>query len=180
VDLGPQALVFTGKMDYRPNVDAIQWFADEILPKVESVCPEASLYVVGQRPHGSLQTLAEQANIHVTGFVTSVQPFLHAAAAYVAPLRMGSGTRLKLLEAMASGCAIVATPAAASGLRDEVHDALVLADGADAFAEAVVRVLQQPALRVELGQRAREAVRIYDWSAIVPRLLAVYTDAAHG
>jgi glycosyltransferase involved in cell wall biosynthesis len=180
VDLGPQALVFTGKMDYRPNVDAIQWFADEILPGVASVCPEASLYVVGQRPHGSLQSLAQQSNIHVTGFVASVQPFLHAAAAYVAPLRMGSGTRLKLLEAMASGCAIVATTAAASGLRANVNEALVLADSADAFADAVVRVLQQPALRAELGSRAREQVRDYDWSAIVPRLLAVYAGASHG
>jgi glycosyltransferase involved in cell wall biosynthesis len=135
---------------------------------------------VGQRPHGSLHALTTQPNIHITGFVASVQPFLHAAAAYVAPLRMGSGTRLKLLEAMASGCAIVATPAAASGLNPELRSALSLAGDADGFARAVVRLLQQPALRAELSRCAREQVHAYDWSAILPRLLAVYDRPFRG
>lgn len=180
VDLGPHALVFTGKMDYRPNVDAVQWFADQVLPRVQGVLPDVTLYIVGQRPHGSLQSLAEQPSIHVTGFVASVQPFLHAAAAYVAPLRMGSGTRLKLLEAMASGCAIVATPAAASGLNGDLLSALALADDPEAFAQAVVSILQQPDLRAQMGRAARQQVCAYDWSAILPRLLAVYADIEHG
>ena len=180
VDLGPHALVFTGKMDYRPNVDAVQWFAEQVLPRVQVVLPDVALYIVGQRPHGSLQTLAEEPSIHVTGFVASVQPFLYAAAAYVAPLRMGSGTRLKLLEAMAAGCAIVATPAAASGLNDDLLGALAIADDAEAFAQAVIRILQQPALREQMGAAAREQVKAYDWSAILPRLLALYAELPHG
>jgi len=180
VDLGPHALVFTGKMDYRPNVDAVQWFAEQVLPGVQAAIPDAALYIVGQRPHGSLQALAEEPSIHVTGFVASVQPFLHAAAAYVAPLRMGSGTRLKLLEAMAAGCAIVATPAAASGLNQDLLDALLLASEPDEFAQAIIRVLEQPDLRARLGEAAREQVKAYDWSAILPRLLAIYSELPHG
>lgn len=180
VELGPNALVFTGKMDYRPNIDAIQWFAEEVFPRVQESIPDVCLYVVGQRPHGSLQALATQPNIHITGFVASVQPFLHAAAAYVAPLRMGSGTRLKLLEAMASGCAIVATPAAASGLNPELRAALALATDADGFALAVIRLLQQPVVRAELSRCAREQVGAYDWSAILPRLFAVYDRTRRG
>ncbi|MFN8379229.1 MAG: glycosyltransferase [Anaerolineae bacterium] len=180
VELGPHALVFTGKMDYRPNVDAVQWFAEQVLPQVVAVIPDVSLYIVGQRPHGSLQTLAEEPSIHVTGFVASVQPFLHAAAAYVAPLRMGSGTRLKLLEAMAAGCAIVATPAAASGLNGDLMGALSLAEDPDTFAQAVIQLLQQPERREQMSHAARELVKAYDWSAILPRLLAVYSEFSHG
>ncbi len=180
LDLGPHALVFTGKMDYRPNIDAMLWFIEQILPRIAAQVPDVALYVVGQRPHGSLQSLAQQPNIHITGFVASVQPFLHAAAAYVAPLRMGSGTRLKLLEAMAAGCAVVATPAAASGLSDDLLGALALAEDADDFADAVLRLLAQPELRASMGRCAKAHVGTYDWSAIMPRLLAVYEEHANG
>lgn len=180
LDLGPHALVFTGKMDYRPNIDAILWFTEQVLPLIEAQIPDVALYVVGQRPHGSLQSLTQKPNIHITGFVTSVQPFLHAAAAYIAPLRMGSGTRLKLLEALAAGCAVVATPEAASGLSQNLLDALVLADKPEAFAEAVRRVVSEPELRAALGRAAREHVREYEWSAILPRLLTVYDELIDG
>lgn len=180
LDLGPHALVFTGKMDYRPNIDAILWFTEQVLPLIEAQIPDITLYVVGQRPHGSLQSLTQKSNIHITGFVASVQPFLHAAAVYVAPLRMGSGTRLKLLEALAAGCAVVATPEAASGLSQNLLDALILADNPDSFAEAVRRIIADPDARAALGRAAREHVREYDWSAIVPQLLAVYDELIDG
>ena len=99
-----------------------------ILPRIRAECPDARLYIVGQKPHASLQTLREDDHVEVTGWVAQVQPFLHAAQVYVAPLRMGSGTRLKILEAMAAGCAVVATSAAVAGLDDEARDALVIAD----------------------------------------------------
>ncbi len=180
LDLGPHALVFTGKMDYRPNIDAVLWFAEQVLPQIEEQVPDVALYVVGQRPHSSLQSLTQQPNIHITGFVTSVQPFLHAAATYVAPLRMGSGTRLKLLEAMAAGCAVVATPAAASGLSGKLVEALILADDAEEFAPAVLRLLADPELRARLGRCAKDNVCEYDWAAILPRLLAVYAGLIDG
>lgn len=175
LDLGGDVLVFTGKMDYRPNVDGARWFADAILPRIHAAVPGARLYVVGQKPHASLQTLCEDEHIEVTGWVPEVQPFLHAAGVYVAPLRMGSGTRLKILEAMAAGCAVVATPVAAAGLHDDARRAIRLAEGEEAFAEAVIALLRQPDRRAELGAQAQAAVRQhYDWGALIPCLLDIY------
>ncbi len=179
VELGDSVLVFTGKMDYRPNVDAMQWFTTAILPKIRTVCPEARLYVVGQKPHASLQGLREDDAIEVTGWVAQVQPFLHAAQVYVAPLRMGSGTRLKILEAMAAGCAVVATSAAVSGLDDQARAALIIADSETDFADGVVRLLQDADQRAKQGQQAQKIVRtLYDWSALIPHLLDIYRDVA--
>jgi glycosyltransferase involved in cell wall biosynthesis len=94
---------------------------------------------------------------------------------------MGSGTRLKILEAMASGCAIVATSVAAAGLNDDVKSALLLADDAQDFAEAVQHLLTQPDIRRDMGQRARQQVAAhYDWSVLIPRLLAAYKETGLG
>jgi polysaccharide biosynthesis protein PslH len=177
LDLGEHVLVFTGKMDYRPNVDGARWFADTILPRIHARVPEARLYVVGQKPHASLQTLCEKDSVEVTGWVPEVQPFLHAAGVYVAPLRMGSGTRLKILEAMAAGCAVVATPIAAAGLNEDARRAIRLAEGEEAFAEAVIDLLRQPERRAALGSQAQAAVRQhYDWGALIPCLLNIYRE----
>lgn len=181
--LGENALVFTGKMDYRPNVDAALWFADEVLPKitVRKHIPDARFYIVGQQPARAVELLTHRPNVTVTGWVESVQPYLHAADVYVAPLRMGSGTRLKVLEAMASGCPIVATSVAASGLILEAKQAMIMADTADTMAEAITNLLRDPAQRRELGESARAIVRQhYDWSVLIPRLLAAYKDSGIG
>ena len=181
VELGGAVLVFTGKMDYRPNVDAMQWFSAAILPKIRAQCPDARLYIVGQKPHASLQTLREDDHVEVTGWVAQVQPFLHAAQVYVAPLRMGSGTRLKILEAMAAGCAVVATSPAAAGLEAEVRDALIIADSETAFADGVTKLLQNPDQRQALGREAQQVVRKhYDWSALIPCLLGIYQEIGLG
>jgi len=169
------ALVFTGKMDYRPNVDAMLWFVEAILPLVHAQMPSVHLYIVGQQPHARLEGLKSNPNITITGKVESVLPYLYGAGVYIAPLRMGSGTRLKLLEAMACGCAIVATTIAASGLGDEVKSAMILADNADMMAENIIGLLHHPQKRGELSAFAREYVRgRYDWSAILPHLVDVY------
>lgn len=171
----PSTLVFTGKMDYRPNVDAMLWFADEILPLIQREMPDTRLIIVGQQPHARLDALRQNPAVTLTGWVDSVLPYLHEAAVYVAPLRMGSGTRLKLLEAMAMGCAIVATNIAAAGLTDEVKHALCIEDEAESFAQAVVDLLRDAPRRDMMGDKAQHAVRAhYDWSAIMPRLFAVY------
>lgn len=164
-------LVFTGKMDYRPNVDAMLWFGEAILPQIA----QAQLTIVGQRPHPRLEVLRQQPNIALTGWVDSVLPYLQHADVYVAPLRMGSGTRLKLLEAMASGCAIVATPTAAAGLSDTARNAMVIAPDTASFAAAIDELLADPAQRDELGSAARAAVRAeYDWPVLIPQFLAIY------
>lgn len=169
--LKPGALVFTGKMDYRPNVDAMLWFSAEILPRISG----AHLYIVGQKPHPRLEGLRSRSDITLTGWVESVLPYLHAANVYVAPLRMGSGTRLKILEAMAAGCAVVATQTAASGLLSSAKDAMIVANTSEEIAQAIIDLLKHPDKRKIIGQAAQQAVRQnYDWSVLIPRLLEAY------
>jgi polysaccharide biosynthesis protein PslH len=176
-DLQQPALVFTGKMDYRPNVDAMLWYASEIMPHLSKINPSVQLYIVGQQPSPAVTALGEQPNITVTGKVPHVTPYLRSAAVYIAPLRMGSGTRLKLLEAMACGCAIVATDTAAAGLSAECRAAMHIAETADAFTHQIAHLLGSPTIRHELGEDARIAVQArYDWSVIAPQLLAVYAE----
>ncbi|MBN2303163.1 MAG: glycosyltransferase [Anaerolineae bacterium] len=175
LDLGDAALVFTGSMSYRPNVDAALWFADTVFPLVREQCPNAKFFVVGSNPHPRLTALRERENIQVTGWVPDVNPFLHAAAVYIVPMRMGSGTRLKLLQAMAAGQAVVSTTSGAQGLTVQDGIELRLADTTPDFAQAVIDLLQHPAQRQTLGKTGAAYVKqYYDWPVIVPKLLDVY------
>ncbi len=181
LDLGANALVFTGKMDYRPNVDAVLWFAQAILPLVRQQVPDARLHVVGQQPHARIESLRGQAGIEITGWVKDVQPYLRGAAVYVAPLRMGSGTRLKLLEAMACGCAVVATTIARSGMKAAANQSMQVSDTPAALAESIVRLLRDPTERRRYGETARAFVRShYDWSVLIPDLLKLYAEPTRG
>jgi glycosyltransferase involved in cell wall biosynthesis len=110
-------LVFSGKMDYRPNIDAVLWFAREIWPLIRRERPETTWAIVGQKPHARLDWVKELPGVTVTGWVEAVQPYLAGAAVYIMPFRLGSGTRLKMIEAMAAGKAIVSTAVGAEGLR---------------------------------------------------------------
>ena len=179
LDLGPAALVFTGSMSYRPNVDAALWFADEVLPRIRAAVPDARFFIVGSQPHARLQPLRERDDVAITGWVPDVKPFLHAAAVFVVPLRMGSGTRLKILQAMAAGRAVVSTTIGAQGLDAQDGIALRLADSAPEFARQVVALLGAPEQRRALGRVGAALVaQQYDWSVIVPRLLAIYRQLA--
>jgi sugar transferase (PEP-CTERM/EpsH1 system associated) len=181
LDLGENVLVFTGKMDYRPNVDAVRWFTSAILPEVQKQVPNAYLYIVGQKPHARVETLRDKNNVAITGWVNDVRPYLHAAKVYVAPLRMGSGTRLKILEAMAAGCAVVATSYAAAGLSAEAHCVMVVADDEAEMANAIVSLLRSPQSRETLGQAARAYVkRHYDWPVLIPKLFDAYREIGLG
>ncbi len=169
------ALVFTGKMDFRPNVDAVLWFAHEILPLIRRQVPDVRFVVVGQKPHARLDVLRDRPDVVLTGFVPDVRPYIRAADVYVAPLRMGSGTRFKLLEAMAMSRPIVSTWIGAEGIAAQDGRHLLLAADPEAFAQAVIGLLQDKARCLELGVKANELVREkYDWSAVIPRLEEVY------
>lgn len=179
-DLGHQALVFTGKMDYRPNIDAMLWFTDEVLPGIRIQKPDATLYIVGQKPHPRITALSA-AHIMVTGQVEDVKPYLYAAAVYIAPLRMGSGTRLKILEAMAAGCAVVATDLAAAGLPPAIRQHLVIASTPTDIHKSIVTLLEKPEQGLTLGKHAQEAVQHdYDWSVLIPNLLTAYEEIGLG
>lgn len=174
--MAENALVFTGKMDFRPNVDAVLWFADQVLPRIRERVPGVRFWVVGQRPHRRLEVLRGNPAIVLTGYVEDTRPYIAGAAVYVAPLRIGGGTRLKILEAMAMEQAVVATHLGAEGYEVEDGRELLLADDAETFAAAVVSLLENPARRATIGQAARRFVEShYDWSVLAPRVEALYT-----
>lgn len=167
-------LLFTGKMDYRPNVDAVLWFADEIFPLIRAQRPQTTLAVVGQKPHARLARLHEMDGITVTGWVESVRPYLAQAAAVIMPFRVGSGTRLKLIEAMAAGKAVVSTHIGAEGFPVENGRHLIMADEPAQFAQAVLALLNSPEKRQALGQEAAVFARQYDWRVVIPQFDAFY------
>ncbi len=167
----PDDLVLTGKMDFRPNVDAALWFAHEVLPLIRREAPKVRFWIVGQKPHARLAPLSAEPGVEVTGWVEDVRPYIAAAAAYVVPLRIGGGTRLKVLEAMAMGKAIVSTTLGCEGFEVVDGQELLIADDPSEFAAAVLRVVRQPELREHLGRAAlRFASSRYDWRTIVPKL----------
>jgi glycosyltransferase involved in cell wall biosynthesis len=172
--LGNCPLVFTGKMDFRPNVDAVIWFCREVLPLVQRDFPSVRLFIVGQSPSRRVISLARNPAVTVTGYVEDVRPYISGALVYVLPLRMGGGTRLKLLEAMAMGKAIVSTSLGCEGF-DVTHGReLVVADDAEEFAHLVVELLRDAQRGERLGKEARRFAERYDWRNIVPKMERVY------
>ena len=168
-------MVFTGKMDFRPHVDAVLWFSREVLPRILLRVPSAHLWIVGKDPHPRLAALAEQPAITVTGWVEDVRPYIAQAAVYVVPLRIGGGTRLKVPEAMAMGKAIVSTTLGCEGFDLLSGEQLVMADTPEEFAAAVIALLHEPERRAQLGEAARQlAAAQYDWGRLVPLLERVY------
>jgi glycosyltransferase involved in cell wall biosynthesis len=158
-------ILFTGAMDWQPNIDAMEYFCAEIWPLVVAVSPEAKLRIVGRNPGERVRKLAS-ASIEVTGTVPDVREHLREAAVFVVPLRIGGGTRLKIYEAMAAGKAVVSTSVGAEGL--DVHHGrdIVLADTPEPFASAVVTLLRDQNLRKKYGSAALELAAKYDWSSI--------------
>jgi sugar transferase (PEP-CTERM/EpsH1 system associated) len=174
-DIPRPALVFTGKMDFRPNVDAAIWFAEEVLPRIRAEFPGAAFAIVGRDPHPLVRRLSQLPGVLVTGYVPDDRPYFSAADVYVVPLRVGGGTRLKVLSAMAMGKAIVSTSLGCEGLGVVHGRELLLGDTPEEFAGHTIRLLQDAGLRQELGRRARQFVEAhYAWSALVPRLEQLY------
>lgn len=172
---GSNDLVFTGKMDFRPNVDAVLWFAQEVLPLIRRESPETRFWVVGKDPHPRLAPLSDDPAVVLTGWVEDVRPYIAAAGVYVIPLRIGGGTRLKVLEAMAMGKVIVSTALGCEGFDLVPDQELVITDAPAEFAAAVVALLNDAERRKRLGRAARRfAGSRYNWRTIVPRLERVY------
>lgn len=172
-------LVFTGSLDWLPNQDAVFYFARQTLPHIRRHIPETSFCVVGRRPSPQLQALATSNDgIWLTGTVDDIRPYLRRATLVVVPLRIGSGTRLKIFEAMAMGKAVVSTSVGAEGLPVTHGENILLADDPEDFARGVTALLEQPDLRRKLGRAARELVeRNYSWSTIADQFEAVLARA---
>jgi sugar transferase (PEP-CTERM/EpsH1 system associated) len=166
-------LVFVGTLSYPPNAEAVLHFCRHIMPLIRAAIPDVHLTVVGQQPPPEVRALAGT-GITVTGTVPDVRPYL-GAAQVVVPLLQGAGTRLKILEALAMGKAVVSTSIGAEGL-DLTHGSeLLIADRDEEFARRTVQLLRNPSLRRALGERGRtRVVRDYDWRRIGGMLEAAY------
>jgi sugar transferase (PEP-CTERM/EpsH1 system associated) len=172
-DPGPH-LVFTGHMDYWPNVDAVQWFAAEVMPRLRARPAAPRFWIVGANPSEAVKRLAALPGVCVTGRVPEVQPYLAHAAACVSPLRMARGIQNKVLEAMAMGRPVVASPQAFEGVRAQAGTHLLVADGAEETARAVTAILD--GRHPKLGAAARRAMEEgYAWKATLSRLDAHLT-----
>jgi polysaccharide biosynthesis protein PslH len=163
------SMVFTGSMDWLPNEDAIIYFASKILPIIQTRLPDVKLSVVGRKPTRKVMALAEtNPALRIVGRVDDIRPYVHEAAAYVVPLRIGGGTRIKIFEAMAMGAAVVSTNIGAEGLPVKHNDNILLADSPEDFAACTVSVLSQPAERDRIGRAARNLVEArFGWSNVV-------------
>jgi sugar transferase (PEP-CTERM/EpsH1 system associated) len=171
----PNSLVFTGSMDWLPNDDAIRYFTREIMPLIKSKVPDVKLTVVGRNPAPALVDLSkEDPSLIITGRVDDVRPYMENAAAYIVPLRIGGGTRLKIFEAMAMEKAVVSTTVGAEGLPLTDGVELLLADEPATFADAVVRVLSDDVQAKALGQRAATVVREnFGWQQVTERIMSI-------
>jgi glycosyltransferase involved in cell wall biosynthesis len=168
-------LIFTGKMDFRPNVDAVLWFGQEVLPLIRKEIPGVRFNVVGRNPHPRLRHLGEESYITLTGYVDDIRPYIAQAGVYVVPLRVGGGTRLKVLEAMSMRKAVVSTSLGCEGIEVTHDQDLVIADEPRVFAKSVVELIEDRKRRRDLGLAARQLVESeHDWRQIAPLLEQVY------
>ena len=175
--VNPNSIVLTGLMRYRPNIDAALYFVQEVFPFVLKERPDSVFTIVGAGPPDEVKQLARE-NVIVTDTVPDVRPYVESAAVIAVPLRMGSGTRLKVLEALSMCKPMVSTAVGCEGI-DVQHDKhLLIADDAESFANAVVELMSDAALCHRLGKAGRElAVEQYSWVSIVEQLEKFYSDS---
>lgn len=172
---GP-AIVFVGALDYGPGGAAVRYFCDEVLPHIHKVMPDLRFLAVGQNPPRSLQALAKRsAGVVLTGRVDDIRPYVAQSKVFVVPLRSGSGTRLKILNAMAMAIPVVSTTIGAEGLDTRHGKNILIADTPEEFGAAVITLLQDLALADSITRNAREFVeQTYSWEVITDKLLSVY------
>lgn len=176
----PFNLVFTGSMDWMPNEDAIIYFVEEILPRISHSIPGVTLTVVGRNPSKRLQSLASaNRQILVTGRVSDVRPYIDRASAYIVPIRVGGGTRLKIYEAMAIGKPVISTTIGAEGLPVRDGEELLIADSAQDFAQAVIRSLTDEAFAAAISEQAQHTVcEQFGWNRAADALAKICEIAA--
>lgn len=160
-------LVFTGSMDWRPNQDAARYFVREILPLVQKAYPAIQCSFVGRSPPPDIKALDKVRGVQITGTVDDVRPYIERAAVYIVPLRVGGGSRLKILEALAMSRAVVSTSVGAEGLDVTNGKNLLLADEPIEFAAAIIKLLEDQSLCKELAAQGRRLVEDhYGWDAV--------------
>jgi sugar transferase (PEP-CTERM/EpsH1 system associated) len=175
------ALIFTGIMDYFPNVDGVVWFCHEILPRIRAVTADVTLTICGARPSAAVRALGRLPGVVVTGKVPDVRPYMAESTVCVVPLRIARGVQNKLLAAMAMGMAVVTTSAASAGVEAKPGRDLFVADDPADFAAAVVKLLRDEGLRRSTNRAARASMEAkYDWDDQLARLDVILADVVAG
>ena len=151
-------LVFTGVVDYPPNEDAVLYFCDAILPLIRARCPNVQFWVVGKYPTESVKAREQRPGVVVTGGVPDVRPYIDAAAVFVCPLRYGTGVKNKILAALSMQKAVVATRISLEGLDLQEDEHILAADEPEAFADQVIRLIEDRELAARLGRTGRDRV----------------------
>jgi polysaccharide biosynthesis protein PslH len=173
-------LVFTGSMDWLPNDDAITYFCKEILPLIWGINSSVKLCVVGKSPSAAVKNLAvNDKRVSVTGRVEDVRPYMARSTVFIVPLRIGGGTRLKILEAMSMRKAIVSTTIGAEGISYSKDD-IVLADTPEDFAQVVCQLINDPSRIISMGEKGRVLVcQKYDWKIVGHTLNTIYNEVIY-
>ena len=176
----PLALVVTGKMSYHANVAMVRHLVEDILPLVRAKTPGVKLWIVGKDPAKSILAFTKIPGVTVTGTVPDIRPYLQKAAIAVVPLTYGAGIQNKILEAMACATAVVTVPHAVQALSIRSGQDLLVAEGSEAFTDAVVRLLDDPQRREALGMAGRRYVESHNnWATIAAQLEKVYLSQIH-
>ena len=170
-------LVFTGSMDWRPNQDAAIYFVRDIFPRLREEHPDIEVHIVGRNPPRHIVDLHNTPGVVVTGTVDDIRPYFRRAAVYIVPLRIGGGSRLKILEALAARKAVVSTTVGAEGLSVTDGREIKLADTPERFAKQIHMLLENPELRRRLGRAGRKLVEDrYGWDALAGKLQQFVAD----
>jgi glycosyltransferase involved in cell wall biosynthesis len=174
-----EGIVSTGGLNWFPNADALTHFCDDILPRVRATIPGASVRWVGRASDETITQRWADSRVELTGHVEDIRPYVREAACFVVPLRVGGGTRLKILDAWAMGKAVVSTSVGCAGLRAVDGENILIRDDPEGFANAVADVLRNPTLRKRLGAAGRKTVEeTYSW-AVIGRGIARSLDSIH-
>ncbi len=173
-------IAFTGKMSYVANASSVLHFYRKIFPRIRAKCPGSRFKIIGSSPPDCIRKLEDDPAVTVTGYVPDIRPQLGSAAVVVCPLTVGVGIQNKVLEAMAMAKPVVSTSVACSGIPEAVHGHhLIRADNPENFADEVLRLLEHPRRRVQLGENACQLVCTqYSWDGAAQALEQVYAEAA--
>ena len=169
------SIIFFGAMTFKPNIDAVLFFYKEIFPKIKKIFPDIRFYIVGREPVDEILNLKQDKNVTVTGTVDDVRPFIMKANVVIVPMRMGSGMKNKILEAMALSKPIVCTSLALESLDKRCKEAILIGNTPEDFADKVISLLKNQKKRKELGHKARKIVKeIYSWDKSAERYYKLY------
>jgi len=176
--VNPDLILFTGTISYYPNVEGILWFTKHIWPLIKQKRSSAQFCIAGKSPPAEIQALASTDDgINVTGAVDDMRDYYASASVVVVPLRVGGGTRLKILEAMAMGKAIVSTSVGAEGIDYTNNQNIVIEDEPELFANSTVNIMHDQELRKNIEVQGRKLVeKLYDWKAVTGKLCDIFEE----